>query len=134
MIGVLACSKTKLARPAPALCLYQGDVFRLALAYLRAQGCERIVVLSAQHGAVPGDQVLAPYEASLESLGAAGRRVWAVRAGAVLRELVGDTKVLAIVPNEYAAALVWVSYERRFAGLPLGLLKQALKRHLENAA
>lgn len=63
-LGLIGCSATKLDRPAPARELYTGDLFRSALRLAEAR-CERVLVLSAKHGAVSLDTVLRPYDEQL---------------------------------------------------------------------
>ena len=134
-VGILACSKTKAASPCAAVELYQGRVFRASVAVLRAKGCDRLVILSALHGAVLDDTVLAPYERCLSDLDAAGRRAWARAANGKLFNLIlpdaTGASVLAIVPALYAPALVGLPrVTRLFAGLPQGRLYQALRAEL----
>jgi hypothetical protein len=134
VVGVLACSKRKLTHAAPAVDLYQGDVFRAARSYLERAGCTTLVVLSAKHGAVPGDRVLEPYDASLADLTRFERECWAERTGAELLSLAPrGAEVIAIVPALYAPALHAVPHERRFAGLSIGYLRRALRLALEAA-
>jgi hypothetical protein len=67
---VVPCSARKAAAPAPARDLYTGAMFTHSLAaaealarWDRQQGREaRILVLSARHGLVTLDQVIAPYD------------------------------------------------------------------------
>lgn len=134
-VGILACSKRKLAHPAPAIDLYTGAVFHLAQRYLRKLGAESFIILSARYGAVAGDQFVAPYDESLAGKPAAARRAWAVRAEIELDRLVpSSARVLAIVPAAYAPALASVPHERLFARLPIGRLRHALRVALQEAA
>ena len=77
-IGLVACSKTKLDRPAPARELYTSPLFRAASGY-----CERVYdrwyVLSALHGLVHPDQVIEPYDVTLATMTAEQRRGWRYR-------------------------------------------------------
>lgn len=77
-IALLGCSARKLGHPAPVRALYQGDLFRKGLAWAEAT-CDRVMVLSALHGLVALDQVVAPYDLTLNDLSAAERRAWAER-------------------------------------------------------
>jgi hypothetical protein len=127
-IGVLACTKRKLDRPAAARELYTGDRFRKGLVLLERAGCTRLVVLSALHGAVAGERVLAPYDRALQDLSAADRRAWAARANAQLRRLVpAGARVIALaIPKLYAPALQGIAHEPWFAGLSLFEANRAL--------
>lgn len=77
-VALIGCSKTKLVAPAPARALYRGDLFRRAVAYAEAT-CTRWAVLSAEHGLVLPDQVIAPYERTLATMAPAERAAWQVR-------------------------------------------------------
>jgi hypothetical protein len=71
-VALIACSARKLDRPAPARELYQGDLFRRAVAYAGAT-CDCWYVLSAPHHVVDPHQVLEPYELSLQDVVRSGR-------------------------------------------------------------
>lgn len=61
---VLACGGLKQSSPAPALELYRGPLFTSARAWaLSVAPRDRIWILSALHGLIPADQVIAPYDA-----------------------------------------------------------------------
>jgi hypothetical protein len=82
-IGLLACSRTKLDRSAPARELYCSPLFRAARAYAEQRyGAGRW--LSARHGVVEPDALLEPYDLALQSLGANDRRHWSERVAADL--------------------------------------------------
>jgi len=75
-IGLVACGKAKLDHPAPARDLYTGTLFRFARAY-----CERTYdtwyILSARHGLVLPEAVIAPYDQTLAGASRDARRRWA---------------------------------------------------------
>lgn len=77
-VGLVACGKRKQDHPAPAAELYCGDLFRKACAYARF-AYDDWFILSAKHGLVPPDTILAPYDLSLRHLNARERREWADR-------------------------------------------------------
>ena len=60
---ILACSQRKRPAPAPALELYDGPAYRVVRRALR-NGVHDVEVwiLSAKHGLIPADQVVAPYD------------------------------------------------------------------------
>jgi hypothetical protein len=59
LVGLVGCSKRKLAQPAPAALLYASPLFRLAARYCAAS-CGRWFVLSARHGLLAPDEAVAP--------------------------------------------------------------------------
>jgi hypothetical protein len=90
-IGLVGCVKGKRTAPAPARDLYTSALFRGRRRWVEAR-CDRWYVLSALHGLVAPEQVLAPYDVTLTSAPVARRRAWA---GEVLRDLdrtVGDLR------------------------------------------
>lgn len=78
MLYLVSCVSQKLAAPAPARELYASQWFRLARAYVEAQG-QPWGILSALHGLVMPEQVIAPYNARLHDLDRVHRREWANR-------------------------------------------------------
>jgi hypothetical protein len=79
-IGLVACSRTKANRPAPARDLYVSPLFRAARAYTECHyGSDNWLILSALYGLVNPDQVLTPYDLSLHQLTARQREAWGDR-------------------------------------------------------
>lgn len=60
-IGIIPCSATKIDRPAAARDLYASTYFQGALAAAEAQ-CDRVFILSALHGLISPDAIVAPYD------------------------------------------------------------------------
>ena len=75
-ICLLSCVGQKLAAPAPARDLYTSSWFVKARAYADSTG-QPWFVLSAKYGLVHPDDVIAPYDLTLNNMPVAGRRVWA---------------------------------------------------------
>ena len=69
-IGIVACSKTKLATPAPAKDLYTSPLFKAARAYCE-RTYDRWFILSALHGLVEPETVIEPYDVTLARMTAA---------------------------------------------------------------
>jgi hypothetical protein len=84
VIGLVACSKTKLDRRAPARDLYASPMFRLSLAYAEAR-CERVYVASAAHDLLELDRELAPYDRTMADLSPVQRQLFGA---AIVRGLV----------------------------------------------
>lgn len=78
MIGVVACSKSKLCHGAPARELYTSPLFKLSLAYAE-QHCDKVYVVSAFHGLVELDQELDPYDRTLSKMPQKARIAWGIR-------------------------------------------------------
>ncbi len=59
---LLACSGTKLDRPARAIDLYQGVMYRSYRAHLRSDTAPHVLILSARHGFLDPHTSIAPYD------------------------------------------------------------------------
>lgn len=59
---LLACSGLKLDRPAKALDLYRGVMYGTYRAHVQPAAAPHLVILSALHGFISPDAVLAPYD------------------------------------------------------------------------
>lgn len=77
-LHLLACVKEKAAQPMPAADLYRSVWFRKARAFVEAKHAPWLI-LSALHGVVDPEDVIAPYEQTLMTMRAAERRAWGER-------------------------------------------------------
>ena len=73
---LVSCVKTKLPRRAAAKDLYISDWFRKARACVESTGCPW-ALLSAEYGLLDPDEVIRPYEKTLNAMPVAERRSWA---------------------------------------------------------
>ena len=73
---LISCVGQKTAHPAPAKDLYRSDWFIKARKYAENKGA-RWAILSAEHGLLMPDQVVDPYEKTLNTMCIADREVWA---------------------------------------------------------
>ena len=81
---LIACASKKRAVPAPARDLYQSALFEKSLAYADRLRPEAMFILSAKHGLLPVDRVIAPYDETLNTKGSAAIQEWAA---GVLKDL-----------------------------------------------
>ena len=135
-VALIACSKTKKDKPAPASALYDSTLFNLSYQYARARQPDAIYVLSAKHGLVPEGTVIDPYDETLHGKSAQEIRKWA---GQVLdsigsRHDVSDTRFLILAGRKYRKNLVpeLPSCEIPMAGLGIGERLHFLKTQLES--
>ena len=77
-IALIGCVKAKLDRPVRAADLYVSPLFVGRRAWAE-QSCDTWYVLSALHGLVGPDEVLAPYDVTLVGASVAEKRRWALR-------------------------------------------------------
>lgn len=74
-VVLVGCVKSKADHPAPACSLYQSALFDRRRRYAEGSGCPWFV-LSAEHGLVDPDTVIAPYDVYLAAQPEEYRRVW----------------------------------------------------------
>lgn len=105
-VALVSCVKSKLDRPAPAKDLYTSALFRALRAYAEDNANEWFI-LSAEHGLVEADQVLAPYERTLNRMPKTQRDEWAARVKDELAARVPTSADVMILAGErYREALV----------------------------
>lgn len=75
-IFLVSCVGKKRNKPCPAKDLYISDWFQKARGLVERLGV-RWFILSAEHGLVEPEQVLTPYEKTLNAMGVNERRAWA---------------------------------------------------------
>jgi len=91
-VGLVSCTKRKLDHAAPARELYATSaLFSGARCYVE-RTCDRWFVLSAKHGLVRPEQVLEPYDQTLNDASLAERRAWSERVLAQLRAELGELR------------------------------------------
>lgn len=105
-IALVSCVKTKRNTPSVAKELYASPFFRGMRAFAESQS-DAWFVLSAEHGVVEPDTVLAPYEKSLKYMPAAARKQWARM---VQQQLAGalpqKSSVIVLAGTRYREGLV----------------------------
>ena len=129
-IGIVACSKSKLTRAAPAQDIYQGLLFRLARKRVEAT-CDAWCILSAAHGVTMPEQVVAPYDQTLKMMSVQERREWAAEVHADLVKKFGaNARYIVYAGLPYRAALVGLECEVPLEGLGIGQQIQKLQQML----
>jgi hypothetical protein len=75
-VVLVSCVGKKLSRPAEAGELYQSPWFKKARAFAEHAG-DRWFILSAEHGLLGPDWIVAPYDTTLKTMPRAERKQWA---------------------------------------------------------
>ena len=75
---LVSCVGKKGNRPVPAKDLYRSTWFKLARAWVEREAAPWFI-LSAKHGLVDPDAVIAPYDETLNKMPVAARRDWSER-------------------------------------------------------
>lgn len=98
-VYLVSCVSQKREQECAARDLYVSDLFRKARRYAEASGCSWFI-LSAEYGLVAPDQVVAPYERTLNTMGVADRRAWAERVARQLAAAVPDLARVVFLAGE----------------------------------
>jgi hypothetical protein len=76
-IVLISCVKSKQRTACRAGDLYISPLFKKMAAYAESLRPDKIFILSAEYGLVAPDDVIAPYEKTLNEMNAGQRRIWA---------------------------------------------------------
>ena len=135
-VVLLSCVSRKQDHPAPAAELYTSPLFRLSLIYSRQLHPDAIHILSARYGLVGLDQVIEPYDVTLNTMPAAERRAWAQHVLAQLAERydLRNDKFIFLAGKRYREYIIphLAHIEIPMQGLPIGKQLQFLKQHIHN--
>jgi hypothetical protein len=105
-VALVACVGKKKSRPMAAQDLYDSDWFRKASKYAR-QVADEWYILSAKHGLIAPETVIEPYDETLKTMPAAGRRAWAGRVADELRSVLQvDDQVVMLAGKDYREHLM----------------------------
>ncbi len=86
----ISCVSKKLAHKAKAKELYISPLFKLNLAYAKKLKPDKIFILSAKHGLLNLNDVITPYDTTLNKIRDPERRKWGAR---VLKQLRGKVNL-----------------------------------------
>jgi len=132
-IALVSCVKSKQSVPARASELYTSALFR-ALRRHAEVSADAWYILSAEHGLLRPDQVIAPYERTLNRMSKRDRLSWAERVQKQLSDVVPPrAEVLVLAGERYRTDLIPFLRERGHTvsvpleGLSFGRQLQRLK-------
>ena len=100
----VSCVGEKLPRPATAKDLYASSWFKKARRFAESRGCPWFI-LSAEYGLVSPDQIIEPYEKTLNNMPIADRRKWADRV---------NSQIQAVIPQFETAVFLAGQRYREF--------------------
>lgn len=133
-IVLVSCVKRKQKFSAKAKDLYTSTLFQSNLQYAYRLKPDAIYILSAKYGLVDLDQVIAPYDMTLNTMSELEKKTWARRVLDSLRQKANLEEDLFIVlaGNNYRKYLVpeLKHYEIPLEGLSFGRQLQELKRRI----
>lgn len=134
-VALISCVSLKADTPQKAKDLYLSPLFKKCYAYSQYIQADKVFILSALHGLVSEDQVIAPYNITLNTMNAKDRRIWAAKVIKQINDLeLGDVQFTILAGNRYREYLVphLKNVSVPMAGLGIGQQLSFLKEHAEN--
>lgn len=132
-VVLIACASSKLPFAAKARDLYRSDLFQKSFAYAESRHPDAVFILSAKHGLVHPDEVLEPYDLTLNTMSTRDIAAWAERVFAQLqtRTDVQHDHFVFLAGDRYRRFLAsrLGSVEVPLHGLRIGQQLQWLTRH-----
>lgn len=134
-VYLISCTKSKQNYDCSAREMYDSSsLFRLAYAYAKSLAPdEKIFVISAKHYLLPLDDVISPYDVSLNNLRIAERRKWA---GVVFSQLenifnLNETTFVMLAGKKYSDELITLlpHTENPLKGMAIGIRMNYLKEN-----
>lgn len=134
MIAFISCVKTKKPYARKAIELYDSPLFKKSVEYARKNGVERIYIISAKHGLIPAEKVIAPYEETLNGKSDKHLKHWAYK---VIKQAdaIGirrDEEILLLGGENYLKYIrkIYKNAHEPLKGLPLGVRLKFLNDHI----
>ena len=134
-VYLISCVSKKLPTPAQAKDLYTSDWFLKARHYVERTSSPWFI-LSAEHGLVPPDRILAPYERTLNAMGMLDRQAWAAQVKAQMEmSLPGADRIVVLAGLRYREFLIdYLRQRARTVEVPMeGLSIGRQLRYLKEA-
>lgn len=105
-IMLVACSATKAKEPCEAQKMYTSPLFRKSLAYAVSIAPWDTWIVSAEHGLLPLDRVIAPYNRTLAGMGKSWARFWGIRVAEDLQmRYIGVLQLVILGGEDYCAPI-----------------------------
>lgn len=79
MIVFLSCVKNKALNDCKAQDMYVSDLFKKSLKYAKSLNPRKIYILSAKYGVLELDEIISPYELTLNTMTERERKIWAYK-------------------------------------------------------
>lgn len=137
-VVLVSCVKSKKSSASAAQNLYTSDLFLSMRAYAR-QNSDQWFILSAEHGVLRPDEVISPYEKTLNKMLKVERLEWAEKVQCRLLELMPlDASVVVLAGERYREGVVSFLRERGYpveipmVGLKFGFQLRWLKERIRN--
>lgn len=118
-VVLIACCGQKAETACAARDLYRSQLFRKSVAYAERRGLPW-AILSAEHGLVMPDDVIAPYDVTLTMMCRAVRYAWAHETRAQLVGRFPGARFVVLAGKHYRAALNGMRCEVPMMGMGIG--------------
>jgi hypothetical protein len=136
VIVLVSCVGKKMSEPAPASELYQSAWFRKARSFATQQG-DDWYILSALHGLLGKDEIVEPYDATLNDMDSSGRILWGRKVSEEIQNLIPqDSRIVVLAGTRYREHLMLPGYtvEIPMEGLGIGQQLKWLDTHTNNGS
>lgn len=101
LIGLISCVSKKKSIPSKACDLYISPLFQKSKKYAQ-QRCEKYMILSAKYGLLNPQELIEPYNMTLNDLNKSERQSWADKVFLKLKEnLTKETKIIFLAGENY---------------------------------
>jgi hypothetical protein len=131
---LISCSSKKLDHPCEAKDLYASPLFKFSLQYAKQEHPEHIFILSAKHGLVALDQILEPYNQTLNDMDLTQISTWANSVHVELKRSVNlnEATIILLAGERYTRYLLphLPHYSLPLHGLGIGKRLQWLKQNI----
>lgn len=133
-IVLVSCVKSKLKMPAKAKDLYTSALFHYNLKFAHTLKPDAIYILSAKYGLLDLDQVISPYEMTLNTMKESEKKTWSSNVIDSLRQKADlkEDRFVFLAGLNYRKYLTpyLTYYEIPLEGLSFGKQLQELKRRV----
>ena len=130
-IVLISCSSQKQSIKSRAEDLYCSPLFQLSLKFAKQLASDSIFILSAKYGLVRLEDIIEPYDTTLNDMTEKDRKQWADDVLRQLRDIVNCEKdhFIILAGNKYRQYIIpaLISYEVPLKGLTIGKQLQRLK-------
>jgi len=135
-IVLLSCVSKKKSFATRAEELYESSFFKYALKYAKKQEPDHIFILSALHGLVELNQILAPYNVTLNNMSTKDRKQWTSQVFIQMQNKKVDLShdhFIILAGEKYRQYLLpfMKNYSIPMQGLPIGKQLQFLKNEVQ---
>ncbi|WP_176059975.1 DUF6884 domain-containing protein [Paraburkholderia sp. BCC1876] len=136
---LVSCVAKKRSLSIEAKDLYLSDLFDKSRQFAEIYG-EKWFILSAKHGLLDPNEIIAPYDVTLKNMSRAQRRTWAIGVVESLdKHIHKDQPIIILAGEYYRDDIEPMLSQKKFdvsaplVGLPIGKQLQALGRLVQNA-